>query len=202
LKLSGNGTGSDAMKCDVILAGVGGQGVLSIAAIIAQAAVEEGLAVRQSEVHGMAQRGGAVLAHLRIADKTIASDLVPRGGADLIISMEPLESLRYAAWLSPKGALVSAAEPFVNIPNYPELQGIIDTIKTFPLSRVVEAAALAKQAGLAKAVNMVMVGAATAFLPIKTETMERTIEKMFANKNAAAVEANKKAYNFGKSAAK
>jgi indolepyruvate ferredoxin oxidoreductase, beta subunit len=190
------------MKCDVILAGVGGQGVLSIAAIIAQAAVDEGLAVRQSEVHGMAQRGGAVLAHLRIADKTIASDLVPRGGADLIISMEPLESLRYAAWLSPKGALVSAAEPFVNIPNYPELQGIIDTIKTFPLSRVVEAAALAKQAGLAKAVNMVMVGAATAFLPIKTETMERTIEKMFANKNAAAVEANKKAYNFGKSAAK
>ncbi|MDR2178643.1 MAG: 2-oxoacid:acceptor oxidoreductase family protein, partial [Treponema sp.] len=100
------------MKKDIILAGVGGQGVLSIAAIIAQAAVTEGLAVRQSEVHGMAQRGGAVLAHLRIADGPIAGDLVSRGGADLIISMEPLESLRYAEWLSPQGALVSAAEPF------------------------------------------------------------------------------------------
>jgi indolepyruvate ferredoxin oxidoreductase beta subunit len=202
LKLSEEETGSNAMKCDVILAGVGGQGVLSIAAIIAQAAVEEGFAVRQSEVHGMAQRGGAVLAHLRIADNSIASDLVPRGGADLILSMEPLESLRYAAWLSPDGALVSAAEPLVNIPNYPDLQGIINTIKSFPLNRIVEAAALAKEAGLAKAVNMVMVGAASAFLPIKTETMESTIEKMFAHKNAAAVEANKKAYNLGKNAVK
>jgi indolepyruvate ferredoxin oxidoreductase beta subunit len=150
----------------------------------------------------MAQRGGAVLAHLRIADKTIASDLVPRGGADIIISMEPLESLRYAAWLSPKAALVCAAESFVNIPNYPDLQGIINTIKSFPLSRVVEAAGLAKEAGLAKAVNMVMVGAASAFLPIKTETVEKTIEKMFASKNAAAVDANKKAYNLGRNAAK
>ena len=190
------------MKCDVILSGVGGQGVLSVAAIIAQAAVDEGLQVRQSEVHGMAQRGGAVLAHLRLADTAIASDLVPRGGADLILSMEPLESLRYAAWLSPKGALVSAAESFVNITNYPELEGIIKTIKTFPLSRVVEAAALAKEAGLAKAVNMVMVGAASAFLPIKAETMEKTIEKMFAHKDSSVVEANKKAYSLGKNAAK
>ncbi|MCL1874618.1 MAG: 2-oxoacid:acceptor oxidoreductase family protein, partial [Clostridiales bacterium] len=151
------------MKCDVILAGVGGQGVLSVAAVIAWAAVEEGLAVRQSEVHGMAQRGGAVLAHLRIADKSITCDLVPRGGADLILAMEPLESLRYAAWLSGGGALVTAAEPFVNIPDYPELGGILSAIKTFPLYRIVEAAALAKEAGFAKSVNMVMVGAASAF---------------------------------------
>ena len=190
------------MKCDVILAGVGGQGVLSVAAIIAQAAVDEGLRVRQSEVHGMAQRGGAVLAHLRLADNTIASDLVPRGGADIILSMEPLESLRYAAWLSPDGALVSAAEPMVNIPNYPDLDGIVKTIKTFPVYRVVEAAALAKEAGLARAVNMVMVGAASAFLPIGTKTLETTIEKMFAHKDAATVEANKKAFALGKDAAK
>ena len=190
------------MKCDVILAGVGGQGVLSIAAIITQAAVEEGLHVRQSEVHGMAQRGGAVLAHLRLADTVIASDLVPKGGADLILSMEPLESLRYAAWLSPKGALVSAAEPMVNIPNYPDLEGITKAIKAFPINRVVEAAALAKEAGLAKAVNMVMVGAASAFLPIKAETMEKVIEKMFAHKDVKLVEANKKAYGLGKNAAK
>jgi len=196
------------MKYDVILAGVGGQGVLSVAAVIAQAAVEEGLAVRQSEVHGMAQRGGAVLAHLRLADKPIASDLVPRGGADLILSMEPLESLRYAAWLSPKlasgqpGALVSAAEPFVNIPDYPDMEGIISAIKTFPLYKLVEAAALAKEAGFARSVNMVMVGAASAFLPIATETLESTIEKMFAGKDPAAAGANKKAFGLGRNAAK
>ena len=196
------------MKCDVILAGVGGQGVLSVAAIIAQAAVDEGLQVRQSEVHGMAQRGGAVLAHLRLSDETITSDLVPRGSADLILSMEPLESLRHAAWLSPKlasgqsGALVTAAEAMVNIPNYPDLEEIINTIKSFPLSRVVEAASIAKEAGLAKAVNIVMVGAASAYLPIKAETMEKTIEKMFAHKDTTIIEANKKAYNLGKNAAK
>jgi indolepyruvate ferredoxin oxidoreductase beta subunit len=190
------------MKCDVILAGVGGQGVLSVAAIIARAAVEKGLAVRQSEVHGMAQRGGAVLAHLRIADNSIASDLVPKGGADLILSMEPLECLRYAAWLSPNGAMVSAAEPLVNIPNYPDINGILSTIKAFPLYRIVETAALAKEAGLAKSVNVVMAGAASAFLPIDAKTMEETIRKMFAHKDSSVAEANIRAFNLGRSAAK
>ncbi|GHV02390.1 indolepyruvate oxidoreductase [Spirochaetia bacterium] len=189
------------MKKDIILAGVGGQGVLSIAAIIAKAAVKEGLTVRQSEVHGMAQRGGAVLAHLRISDKTIASDLVPQGGADLIISMEPLESLRYTAWLSPEGALVTAAEPFINIPNYPEIPAILKAIEDFPLSRIVEAASLAKEAGLARAVNMVMVGAASPFLPLKPETLENTITAMFAGKDAAVGEANRKAFTLGRNAA-
>ena len=192
------------MKCDVVLAGVGGQGVLSVAAIIAQAAVREGFEVRQSEVHGMAQRGGAVLAHLRIADadRTIASDLVPRGSADLILSMEPLESLRYTGWLSPDGALVSAAEPLINIPNYPDMNGIIKTIENFPKYRIVEATVLAKEAGLAKSVNMVMVGAASAFLPIGSEILEDTIKKTFAHKDNATVEANIKAYRLGRNAAK
>ena len=196
------------MKCDVVLSGVGGQGVLSVAAIIARAAVKEGFEVRQSEVHGMAQRGGAVLAHLRIADNGIASDLVPRGGADLILSMEPLECLRYTAWLSSKlesgrpGALVSAAEALVNIPNYPDLNGIIQAIKNFPVHCVVEAAALAKEAGLAKSVNMVMVGAASAFLPIKTETLRETIKEMFSHKTLDVVEANIRAFESGRNAAK
>ncbi|MCL2008602.1 MAG: indolepyruvate oxidoreductase subunit beta [Treponema sp.] len=188
------------MKYDVILAGVGGQGVLSVAAIIAGAAVKEGLNVRQSEVHGMAQRGGAVLAHLRISAEAIASDLVPRGGADMILAMEPVESLRYAEWLSPKGVLISASEPFINITNYPELEGILNAIKAFPVHRIVETAALAKEAGLSRAVNMVMVGAASEFLPIKAETLEGTIESMFASKDEKTVEANKKAFNLGRSA--
>jgi indolepyruvate ferredoxin oxidoreductase beta subunit len=189
------------MKCDVILAGVGGQGVLSVAAIIAQAAVSEGFAVRQSEVHGMAQRGGAVLAHLRISDGVIASDLVPRGGADIIISMEPLESLRYAAWLAPGGALVSAAEPLVNISGYPETGGLIAAIKGFPLWRIIEAAELAKAAGLARAVNTVMVGAASPFLPLKAETLENTIAALFALKEPAIAVANTAAFRLGRQAA-
>jgi indolepyruvate ferredoxin oxidoreductase beta subunit len=188
------------MKKDIILAGVGGQGVLSIAAIIARAAVAEGFAVRQSEVHGMAQRGGAVLAHLRISDEPIASDLVPRGGADLILSMEPLESLRYAAWLSPSGALVTAVEPFVNIPNYPEPGEILKAVRSFPVSRIPEAAALAKEAGQARAVNMVMVGAASPFLPLKAETLEDTITAAFASKGAQVAETNVKAFRLGREA--
>ena len=189
------------MKKDIILAGVGGQGVLSIAAIIAHAAVAEHFSVRQSEVHGMAQRGGAVLAHLRLSDGAIASDLVPQGGADLIISMEPLESLRYAAWLAPEGALVTAAEPFVNIGDYPDMEDVLGAVRGFPLFRLVEAAGLARQTGFPRAVNMVMVGAASSFLPIKCETLENTIASMFSAKEAAVVEANRRAFRLGREAA-
>ncbi|MDR2258828.1 MAG: indolepyruvate oxidoreductase subunit beta [Treponema sp.] len=189
------------MKKDIILAGVGGQGVLSIAVIIAQAAVAAGYSVRQSEVHGMAQRGGAVLAHLRLSDTAIASDLVPRGGADLIISMEPLESLRYAAWLAPDGALVTATEPFVNIGDYPNIEEVLGAIKRFPLFRLVEAADLARRAGLPRAVNMVMVGAASPFLPIKSEGLESAITSLFAAKEAVVAEANKRAFKLGREAA-
>jgi indolepyruvate ferredoxin oxidoreductase beta subunit len=190
------------MKYDVILAGVGGQGVLSVASIIARAAVSEGLAVRQSEVHGMAQRGGAVLAHLRIADGKIPGDLVPRGGADLIISMEPLESLRYVSWLKSSGALVTASQPLVNITNYPDIEEIVSTIKRLPVWRLVEAAALAKEAGLSRAVNTVMVGASSFFLPIKSKSLEKTIAEAFSKKEPAVIEANTKAYLLGQAAVK
>jgi len=190
------------MKYDVILAGVGGQGVLSIASIIAHAALGEGLEVRQSEVHGMAQRGGAVLSHLRIANEKIAGDLVPKGSADLIISMEPLESLRYVSYLKPSGALVTSADPFLNISNYPDLAQIHSAVKQLPVWRLVEAAALAKEAGLAKAVNTVMVGAASFFLPIKNQNLEKTITDVFSKKDASAAAANVKAFKLGQEAAK
>jgi indolepyruvate ferredoxin oxidoreductase beta subunit len=190
------------MRFDVILSGVGGQGVLSVATIIAQAAVDEGLIVRQSEVHGMAQRGGAVLAHMRISDRPIAGDLVPRGNADIIISMEPLESLRHTAWLSPSGMLLTAAGPIVNITNYPELDSIYAAIKSFPRSKVIKAEALAKEAGLARAVNTVMVGAASYFLPLNVKTLENTIIQVFATKEPMVLIANKKAFELGRQAAK
>jgi indolepyruvate ferredoxin oxidoreductase beta subunit len=190
------------MKYDVILAGVGGQGVLSIASIIAHAALSEGFEVRQSEVHGMAQRGGAVLSHLRIAKRKISGDLVPKGGADLIISMEPLESLRYVSYLKPTGMLVTNADPFSNIPNYPNIEEIHSSIKNLPNWRLVEAGSLAREAGLAKAVNTVMVGAASRFLPVKSSNLEKTITDIFAKKDAAAIEANAKAFKLGQAAAK
>jgi indolepyruvate ferredoxin oxidoreductase beta subunit len=186
------------MKQDIILAGVGGQGVLSIAAIIAQAALAEGFTVRQSEVHGMAQRGGAVLAHLRIADRAIAGDLVPQGGADLIISMEILESLRYAAWLSPQGALVSAAEPLVNIPEYPDVEELKKIVASFPRYRILEAQRLAREAGLPKAVNMVMVGAASVFLPLDTRNIEKVINDNFASRGFSVTASNLKAFRLGR----
>ena len=113
------------MKCDVILAGVGGQGVLSLSTVIASGALKQGLHVKQSEVHGMAQRGGAVVAHLRLADHPVASALIPRGTADLIVSVEPLEGLRYLEYLAPHGALLTSIEPMVNIPDYPELPSLL-----------------------------------------------------------------------------
>ena len=191
------------MKCDCILAGVGGQGVLSIAAVIARAAAASGCTVRQSEVHGMAQRGGAVLAHLRLAaaGEAIAGDLVPRGGADLIVSMEPLESLRYLAWLSPEGTVVAAAEPLVNIASYPDQGELEAAIAALPRAALIRAAALAREAGHPRAVNMVMVGAASPFLPVPPEALENAIDETFASKDPALAEINKKAFALGRSGA-
>ncbi len=183
------------MKYDVILAGVGGQGVLSLAAIIATGAMKAGLQVRQSEVHGMAQRGGAVQAHLRLADREIASDLIPRGGAQMILAMEPLESLRYLGYLDPEGVLISSADPLINIPDYPELEGLLAAIRRLPRHRLVDATALA--GGSARAANMVLVGAAAPYLPVSREVLENSIQELFAGKGGDVVAVNLKAFAAG-----
>jgi len=188
------------MKFDIVLAGVGGQGVLSLSAIIATGAMNEGLHVKQSEVHGMAQRGGAVLANLRLSDKPIASDLIPKGSASMILSMEPLESLRYLAYLRPQGALITSTTPVINIPDYPDLEGLLAKIRSIPGAMLVESEKLAKAAGSARASNMVIVGAASHFLPVKTETMERFIESTFKRKGEQVVQVNLKAFRAGKDA--
>jgi indolepyruvate ferredoxin oxidoreductase beta subunit len=189
------------MKYDIILAGVGGQGVLSVSAIIASSAMKEGLAVKQSEVHGMSQRGGAVLANLRLSDSSIASDLIPLGTASMILSMEPLESLRYLKYLSTEGAVISAVDPVRNIPDYPELDTILAAIRSLPRATLVEAERLARQSGSARATNMVIVGAASHRLPIKVGTMEHFIESLFRSKGAQVVETNLKAFRAGREAA-
>jgi indolepyruvate ferredoxin oxidoreductase, beta subunit len=189
------------MKYDIILAGVGGQGVLSVSVIIASGAMHEGLSVKQSEVHGMSQRGGEVQANLRLADGPIASDLIPKGRASLILSMEPLESLRYLPWLKPEGTLITAIDPVDNISPYPPLEGLLAQIRSLPHAILVDAERLARQAGSARATNMVMVGAASPLLPIKVETLEQFIEKLFAAKGPKVVETNLKALRAGREAA-
>ena len=189
------------MKFDIILAGVGGQGVLSVSAIIASSAMKEGLAVKQSEVHGMSQRGGAVLAHLRLSDRPIASDLIPRGSASMILSMEPLESLRYLEYLSAGGSVITATNPVTNIPDYPPIDEVLAGVRSLPHALTIDAESLARKAGSARATNMVMVGAASSRLPVSFETVEHFVQTVFAGKGAKVVETNLKALHAGRAAA-
>ncbi len=189
------------MTFDIILAGVGGQGVLSVSTIIAAGAMLEGLQVKQSEVHGMSQRGGAVVANLRMADSTVQSDLVPLGRAAMILSMEPLESLRYLKYLSPDGFVVTATTPTKNISNYPELERVLGAVRSLPHAVLVDADKVARQAGSARAANMVLVGAASRRLPIKPETLERCIAERFASKGRQVVDMNIQAFRAGREAA-
>ena len=188
------------MKFDIILAGVGGQGVLSVSAIIASAAMHEGLSVKQSEVHGMSQRGGEVQAHLRLSDKPIASDLIPKGAASLILSMEPLESLRYLSYLSDTGTVLTAADPVENFAGYPAIDRVLAQVRALPRAIVVDAEKLARQAGSARATNMVMVGAAAHLLPVKVETLEFFVRKLFGSKGDKIVDTNLKALAAGRRA--
>lgn len=188
-------------KQDIILAGVGGQGILSIAAVIDKAALEEGLCLKQAEVHGMAQRGGAVQSHLRLSREAIWSDLIPRGGADMILSVEPLEALRYLEYLSSAGIVVTSSIPHLNIPDYPELAVVLDTVRRAPQSVVVDSEKLAKEAGSSRAQNMVMLGAAAPFLILKEENLRRYIQALFKPRGEALVAMNLKAFDLGRRAA-
>jgi indolepyruvate ferredoxin oxidoreductase beta subunit len=163
--------------------------------------MKEGLAVKQSEVHGMSQRGGAVLANLRLADAPIASDLIPRGTAALILSMEPVESLRYLEFLSPGGTVISSTNPVANISDYPPLDELLAQIRTLPHVILIDAETLARQAGSARATNMVMVGAASPLLPVSFETIEYFVKTIFAAKGGKVVETNLKALHAGRAAA-
>lgn len=189
------------MKTDIFLSGVGGQGILSIAAVIGEAAIESGLQMKQAEVHGMSQRGGAVQSNLRISDKPIASDLIPLGSADLILSLEPMEALRYLPYLSRKGWVVTNATPFVNIPNYPDLNAVLAEIDKLPNHVVLDVDAIAKEVGTVRVANMVLLGAATPFIDIPYEKFENGIRYIFERKGADIVEVNLKALRAGKAIA-
>lgn len=188
-------------KQDIILAGVGGQGILSIAFVVDNAALKEGLNVKQAEVHGMAQRGGAVQSHLRLSSGRIWSDLIPRGGADLILSVEPLEALRYLDFLKPDGRIIASSNPFVNIPDYPDRDEVLAKIKKVPGSLVVDSEKLAKDAGASRAQNTVMLGAASKHLIVAEESLKHFIRALFEKRGERILEANLKAFSLGRAAA-
>jgi indolepyruvate ferredoxin oxidoreductase beta subunit len=186
------------MKKDIILAGVGGQGIISIASIIGYAALEQGMFLKQSEVHGMSQRGGDVMSNLRISHHEIASDLIPFGQADMIISIEPLESLRYLPYLSSEGWVITNTRPFNNIPNYPEIDKIMGEIAKVPHHIALDADATAKEAGSTKATNIVILGAASPFLGMSYEKLEDAIRFIFRKKGDKIIDLNLNALKAGR----
>ncbi len=185
------------MKIDIVLGGVGGQGILSIAAIIGTAAVNMGLSMKQSEVHGMSQRGGDVMSNLRISSGEIYSDLIPIGGADLIIGVEPLEALRHVQMLSKEGWLVTNAKPLVNIPNYPDLKEIYGEIEKIHNHILIDADAMAKELGNTKMMNVIMLGAALPFLKLTKDDIESAIKMIFGKKGDDIVAKNIEALEAG-----
>jgi len=189
------------MKIDIILAGVGGQGILSIAATIGMAALQNNLYLKQAEVHGMSQRGGDVQSHLRLSDKPIASDLIPLGSADLIISVEPMESLRYLQFLSPTGWLVTNTEPFNNISNYPDMEELLKEIQKFPNHIALNANEIAKNIKSPMSSNIVMLGAASPFIAIEFSNFEKGINEILGNKGEAVVKVNLEALRLGRAVA-
>ncbi|MDP2721662.1 MAG: indolepyruvate oxidoreductase subunit beta [Bacteroidales bacterium] len=187
------------MKKDIILAGVGGQGILTIATVIGTAALIEGLQLKQAEVHGMSQRGGDVQSHLRLSSKSIASDLIPEGKADLVISVEPMESLRYVNMMNKEtGWLITSMNPFINIPEYPSLEELLAEIWKLPRNVTIDAEKVAKDMGSVKAANIVVLGAASPYLEIKFESLEKAIENIFAKKGESIIQMNLNALRAGR----
>ena len=186
------------MKKDIILAGVGGQGILSIATIIGEAVLAEGWNIKQAEVHGMSQRGGDVQSNLRISTEPIASDLIAKGGADIIISLEPMEALRYLSYLKKDGWVVTSNVPYVNIPNYPDMEEVEKHLVALPHCVSLNVEQLAKEAGAPQqAANMVLLGAAIPMLDIEKEKIEAGIRRIFARKGEEVVEKNLAAVRAG-----
>ncbi len=186
------------MKKDIILGGVWGQGILSIAAVIGYASINMGWYIKQAEVHGMSQRGGDVQSNLRISDQEIYSDLIPQGKADLIIAVEPMESLRYLPLLAPDGWLITNSEPFVNIPNYPDLEKIHAEIRSFPRHVLVEADKMAKEINASKSANMIILGASSPFIGIEFDKLENAIRAIFGKKGDTVIQNNLNALNLGR----
>lgn len=186
------------MKTDIILCGVGGQGILSIATIIGEAAMNENLYIKQAEVHGMSQRGGDVQSNLRISSDPINSDLIAKGSTDVIISMEPMEALRYLPYLNKNGWIITSSTPFVNIPNYPDMEIINADLAKMKNVIVLDIETMAKENNIPRSANVILLGAAQKAIGIEYSKLEDAIRRVFGRKGEAIVDANIKALALGK----
>ncbi len=186
------------MKSDIILAGVGGQGILSIAATIGTAALIDDLNMKQSEVHGMSQRGGAVVSHMRVSNEEIASDLIPEGKADIVISVEPMESLRYVKYLKEDGWLITNSKPFINIPDYPETEEVLNEIRKIKNHVIIDADGIAKDIQSTRSSNIVMLGAASPYVGLPLESIKKALQRIFERKGQEVVDINIKALEKGR----
>ena len=186
------------MKSNIIIAGVGGQGILTIAAVLDLAALDQDLHVKQSEVHGMSQRGGAVQSHVRISDTEIYSDLIPHEKADLILSVEPMELLRYIPFLKSTGWLITDSKAFINISNYPDKHELYKIIKSHKNNIIINATEMAKKLGNSKIANIVLLGAASSLIPLPEESIITAIKKLFENKSERIINLNMEAFQAGK----
>ena len=185
------------MKTDIILSGVGGQGILSIATVIGDAALNEGLHLKQAEVHGMSQRGGDVQSNLRISSEPIHSDLIPLGSANVIISLEPMEALRYMPYLAPDGWVITSSKPFINIPNYPEQELLEKELAKVKNIVLLDTAQIAADNGMPRSENMVLLGGAVDAIGLPMEMILDSVKRIFASKGDAVIEQNLKAVMLG-----
>jgi len=186
------------MTKNIILSGVGGQGILSIATVIGEAATISSINLKQAEVHGMSQRGGDVQSHLRLSDSTIYSDLIPSGKTDILISMEPMEALRYLPMLASDAVVITSSKPFINIPSYPAEEAVIAELKALPKVVMADIEAVAREAGNPKGANMVLLGMAAKYVSIvSVESLRKALRHIFARKGEAVVEANVKCFEKG-----
>lgn len=191
------------MKKDIILAGVGGQGILTIATIIGDAAARRGINLKQAEVHGMSQRGGDVQSNLRLSTDEIYSDLIAQGAADLIISMEPMEALRYIGYMHAEGCVVTSSHPFKNIPNYPDEEALMAELQALPHTAILPIEDVARENSLPKSANIILLGMAAKYIEIlSAEALRESIAHVFASKGAAVVEQNQRAFDLGLNAVK
>ena len=187
---------------NVLLTGVGGQGVVLASFVLSHVAMSEGYDVKQSEVHGMSQRGGSVTSHFRFGDK-VWSPLVAPGTADLLMAFEALEGLRYANWLKPGGVLVynalriNPSPVSAGLATYPaDIDALIRA--AWPDAKCVNANELATQAGTVKAANVAMLGAISPTLPFAPETWEEVLRKAVPPKT---VDVNLQAFRLGAASA-
>lgn len=183
---------------NVKFAGLGGTGVIKASDVMAELVFEQGYDVKKAEVHGMSQRGGDVQSHLRLSTDPIHSDLIPLGGADLIVSLEPMEALRYLPYLSKDGWIVTSSVPFENIPNYPDLEKVLEALRKLPQVIILDVEATAKEVNSPRGANMVLLGATSAVMGLlDPDKLRDGIRRIFARKGDAVVEANIKAFDAG-----